>query len=77
MTLAYTAAEVESLRRSAAMAPLPPPQVVELLEDLRTLHRERAAVRALMAELGPAWHETRRRMNELAAVVAGEPTSTG
>lgn len=71
--LTYTAIEVETLRRSAAMAPLPTQTAIAALDDLKALHQERAVVIRLLSELGPAWGATRDVLNRLAA--AGSPAA--
>lgn len=68
-TLTFSSTEVESLRRSAAMAPLPSLQVVEVLEDLRQLHHERDAMRRLLVELRPAWRGSATVLDRLASIV--------
>ncbi len=57
--------EIETLIRSAAMAPLAAETVRAVLEDYRTLLREQAELEALLRRLGPAWGEVRVVLNEL------------
>ena len=61
----HTPAELESIRRSAAMAPLPPRQVAELPDGYVQLAREREQLHRLLAELGPAWRAARAVLNRL------------
>jgi hypothetical protein len=62
--------EIETLIRSAAMAPLDAGTVRQVLEDYRALLRERAEVEALLRRLTPAWSEVRALLNELAGRMA-------
>jgi len=77
MALTYSAVQVESLKRSAAMAPLPTRQVSEVLEDLRELHHERDKIQRLLKELGPDWRRSRDLLNRIVALMAepGEPAA--
>ena len=62
--------EVESLRRSMAMAPtLPEPQILELIETCEQLLRERVRIERSLMELGPSWSSARRALNDLAKIL--------
>jgi hypothetical protein len=63
--------DVESLIRSAAMAPLAPDRVRAILEDHRVLLLERDELVRLVTEMLPAWAELRATMNELAKRLDG------
>lgn len=73
MPTVHSPAELESLRRSAAMAPLPPRQVLELLDGYLTLANERTRIEAMFAELGPSWRNARTVLNDLSDLLAGTP----
>jgi hypothetical protein len=68
-----TTEDLERLRRSAAMAPLPQDKVTELLDEHRELLVERAELDALRARLGPAWVEQRDVLNEMVALTSVTP----
>jgi hypothetical protein len=57
--------EIESLIRSAAMAPLQQDTVRRILEDHRQLLDERAALETILKRFLPAWGEVRAALNEL------------
>ena len=61
--------EIEGMRRSAAMAPLPPQRVNELLDSHAELSHDWAEVEALLKRLGRAWTELRSLLNEINAVL--------
>ena len=62
--------EVEILRRSAAMAPLPPNDVVEALEALAIMAGERATIRRLLDELATtSFPAVRTALNDLRQIV--------
>jgi hypothetical protein len=63
--------EVESLIRSAAMAPLAPDRVRATLEDHRVLLLERDELVRLVTEMLPAWAELQAALNELATQLDG------
>ena len=63
--------EIESLRRSAAMAPLAPSHVLELLDTADRLARERAAIAEVLNNLPATVNELRAALNRLAAIIAG------
>jgi hypothetical protein len=66
-----TVPELEAIRRSAAMAPLSPDAMAELLDTCEQLLRERARAVELVAELRPAWGAVREALNGLARTVGG------
>jgi len=57
--------EIESLRRSAAMAPLSPADVAALLETCAELTRFRADVAAVLQDLPESFGEVRSALNKL------------
>ena len=61
--------EVETIIRSAAMAPLAPETVRRVLEAHRELLARQTAVEALLRRLMPAWGEVRAVLNDLAGQV--------
>ena len=62
--------EVESIRRSLAMAPtLPEPQIRALVETCEQLLGERVRIERLLMELGPSWNGARKTLNELAKIL--------
>jgi len=62
--------EVENLRRSAAMAPLPTNDVLEALEALAVMSGERATIRRLLDELATtSFPAVRTTLNELRRIV--------
>jgi hypothetical protein len=61
--------EIEGMARSAAMAPLAPQRVAELLESYGEMSKEWAEVEGLPQRLGPAWAELRSLLNELNGVL--------
>lgn len=73
----HSAAELESLRRSAAMAPLPPAQVTELVGGYLLLVREREQLRAMLQELGPSWRTARTVLNRLSELLAEPAPPSG
>lgn len=64
-----TVNDVESIRRSAAMAPLSQDETFRVLETCDRLLHERARISALLAELPPSWTNVRQVLNELQAIV--------
>lgn len=62
--------DVESIRRSAAMAPLSRDEAFRVLEACDQLLRERARIAAVLANLPASWTEVRRSLNELQAIVS-------
>ena len=66
-----TLSELEITRRSAAMAPLSPSAVAQLLEEMRQLLVERQQIGAIVANLPPTMGSLRDSLNELHRVVSG------
>jgi hypothetical protein len=60
-----TLSELEITRRSAAMAPLSPTAVNQLLEEMQRLLVERQRVSAIVANLPPTIGALRESLNEL------------
>lgn len=58
--------ELEAIRRSAAMAPLSPDAMNELLDTCDVLLRQRVRSGELVEQLRPAWATVRETLNELA-----------
>jgi hypothetical protein len=57
--------ELETLIRSAAMAPLSPDHVRRVLLEHRQLLADHAELQALLHRLAPAWAQARAVLNEL------------
>ncbi len=68
-----TPADMPTLIRSAAMAPLAPDTVRQLLEEHGELLAQQADLENLLRRLLPAWGEVRALLNELAARVDSAP----
>jgi hypothetical protein len=70
--------EIESLRRSQAMAPLSVSHVNQLLDSCADMARERAAIVEILSSLPDSFGEVRKALNELAAdrVVVGPANDT-
>jgi hypothetical protein len=66
-----TLSELEITRRSAAMAPLSPLAVNQLLADMQQLLLERERITAIVANLPPTMGSLRESLNELHRVVSG------
>jgi hypothetical protein len=64
-----TSHEVESLRRSQAMAPLSPQHVHQLLDACQQMAREREAIVQVLAELPDSFTDVRKALNELHRIV--------
>ena len=64
-----TVNDVESIRRSAAMAPLSSDEAFRVLAALDQLLREQARIAALLADLPASWGSVRKVLNELQAIV--------
>jgi hypothetical protein len=62
--------EIESLRRSQAMAPLSTGHVHQLLEACDQMAREREAVLEILAGLPDSFGEVRNALNELHRILA-------
>ena len=65
-----TVNDVESIRRSAAMAPLSSDEAFRVLEACDQLLRERARIAAVLADLPDSWANVRKVLNELQAIIA-------
>ena len=61
--------EIESMRRSHAMAPLSPAAVVELLETCQRLARERQEIVSVLADLPESVAALRHALNRLHRLV--------
>ena len=61
--------DIESLRRSQAMAPLSPSDVTELLETCRQLTVERQQIAAVLADLPESVAALRTALNRLHRLV--------
>lgn len=57
--------EIESMRRSHAMAPLSPSHVDELIETCAQLTREREQIARILSGLPESFSELRAALNEL------------
>lgn len=57
--------EIESMRRSHAMAPLSPSHVAELIETCAQLTREREQIARILSGLPESFSELRAALNEL------------
>jgi hypothetical protein len=64
-----TLSELEITRRSAAMAPLSPMAVNQLLADMQRLLLERERITAIVANLPSTMGSLREALNELHRVV--------
>jgi hypothetical protein len=62
--------EIEGLRRSAAMAPLSPSAIVELLDSCDQLVRQREQILTVLDDLAQSWTTVRSALNELHKIVA-------
>jgi hypothetical protein len=60
----------EGIRRSAAMGPLPPSAVTELIEACGELLTERARIREILAGLGDDWAGVKTGLNQLHQIVS-------
>lgn len=67
--------EVESLRRSQALAPLSPGHVHELIESCDQMAREREAILRILSTLPANWLEVRKALNELHQIVSSDGRS--
>jgi DNA-directed RNA polymerase subunit F len=61
--------EIESMRRSHAMAPLSPSHVDELIESCAQLAREREQIARILSGLPESFSELRAALNELHRLV--------
>ena len=66
-----TLSELEITRRSAAMAPLSQPAVIELLSEMQQLLAERQRIGAIVADLPPTMGSLREALNELHRLLNG------
>lgn len=64
-----TVAELEGLRRSHAMAPLPATKVAALIEACDQLVREREQIATIVAALPNSFGELRTALNDLHRIV--------
>lgn len=63
--------EIESLRRSQAMAPLSEGHVVALLDTCAQMARERDAIAAVLAGLSSPFGDVRTALNEMHRILSG------
>ena len=66
--------EIESMRRSHAMAPLSRSHVDELLESCAAMAQERAAILAVLSELPASFGAVRDALNRLHRLLATSET---
>jgi hypothetical protein len=66
-----TLSELEITRRSAAMAPLSPAAVTQLLAEMQQLLIERQRISAVVADLPPTVGSLRESLNELHRLLNG------
>ena len=71
LTVVMTLSELEITRRSAAMAPLSPMAVNQLLDDMHRLLLERERINAIVANLPPTMGSLRESLNELHRLMSG------
>ena len=64
-----TVHELQSIRRSAAMAPLSPAEVERVVIACEVLLKERARIVQLLADLPASWTSVRKMLNELQSIV--------
>ena len=64
-----SAADLMSIRRSAAMAALSAEETCRVLDTCDQLLRERARIVELLADLPASWTNVRNVLNELQAIV--------
>ena len=57
--------QIESVRRSAAMSPLPPATVMEVLDTAAELARRQREIDRVLSSLGSRWPGVRAALNEL------------
>jgi hypothetical protein len=58
--------QIESMRRSAAMAPLSPASVMEVLETAAELARRHREIAKILHSIGSRWPDVRAALNALA-----------
>jgi hypothetical protein len=61
--------EIESLRRSNAMAPLSQSHVRELIDACAEMARERQAIAEVLVDLPTSFAEVRKALNQLQQIV--------
>ena len=61
--------EIESLRRSNAMAPLSQSHVCELIDSCAAMARERRAIAEVLVDLPTSFGEVRKALNQLQQIV--------
>lgn len=66
----FNAHDLESLRRSHAMAPLSPATVAQLLNTCQQLTRERAQIAAVLADLPDSVAALRQALNRLHRLIS-------
>jgi hypothetical protein len=64
-----TVHDIESIRRSAVMAPLSSDDALRVLEACNQLLSERARIAAVLDDLPTSWATVRAALNELRAIV--------
>ena len=64
-----TVHDLQSIRRSAAMAPLSSDEATRVFEACEQLLTERARIAELLADLPASWTNVRTVLNELQAIV--------
>jgi DNA-binding GntR family transcriptional regulator len=64
-----TVAEITTVKRSAAMAPLSPESVRELLDACEQMAKERAEITAILETLPATFAEVRAALNRLHQIV--------
>jgi DNA-binding transcriptional regulator YbjK len=62
--------EIEGLRRSAAMAPLAPAAVSQLIECCEQMAREREQIAAVLDRLPTSWASVRDALNRLHTILS-------
>ncbi|HEY5422497.1 MAG TPA: hypothetical protein VIK05_03445 [Ilumatobacteraceae bacterium] len=62
--------EIEGLRRSAAMAPLSPDAVTQVLQACEQMAREREQIQLILkSQLPPSWGAVRDALRRLSTIV--------
>jgi hypothetical protein len=69
VTLVLSVHEIESLRRTHAMAPLSPAAVAELIEWSARMVRQRAEMMAVLEELPASFAAVRSALNALQRIL--------
>ncbi|MEP7204505.1 MAG: hypothetical protein ABI894_17975 [Ilumatobacteraceae bacterium] len=63
--------DIEGLRRSAAMAPLSPDSVTQILQACEQMAREREQIQLILtSQLPPGWGAVRDALRRLCTIVA-------